>query len=188
MRLKPLPPGQLSPDRRVLHDEIVRGMNAHLSSFISAQSDGALVGPFPPMLHFPEFGKAAWANVRALTENSTLPKAAREVVILAVGAAFGSRYELYAHEIVAGNAGVSPAKIATIVAGQRPHDLDTAESICYDVATVLAHGKVLPDATYQHALQTFGEKQMAELVFMVATYCQLAVLLNAWDIPAPEAD
>lgn len=185
MRLKPLPPDQLSSDRRVLHDEIARGMSAHLSSFTSAQSDGALVGPFPPMLHFPEYGKAAWANVRALTENSTLPKAAREVVILAVGTVFGSRYELYAHEIVARAAGLSPPQIATILAGQRPPDLDATESLCYDVATLLARGKVLPEATYQFALQTLGQQPLAELVYMVATYCQLAVLLNAWDIPAP---
>lgn len=186
MRLKPLPPEQLSPDRRALHDEIALGMNAHLSSFTSTQSDGALVGPFPPMLHFPEYGRAAWANVRALTENSTLPKAAHEVVILAVGTVFGSRYELYAHEIVARHAGLSAAKIATIIAGQRPPGLDTTESLCYDVATLLASGKVLPEATYQFALQTLGGKQMAELVYMVATYCQLAVLLNAYDIPAPQ--
>lgn len=185
MRLKPLPPEQLSPDRLALHDDIVRGMHAHLSSFASMQSDGALIGPFPPMLHFPEFGKAAWANVQALTEHSTLPKTAHEVVILAVGAAFGSRYELYAHEIVVRSIGLSPATIATIVAGQRPPDLTATEGICHDVAVLLAGGKVLPEATYRFALQTLGAQQLAELVYMVATYCQLAVLLNAYDIPAP---
>lgn len=188
MRLTPLPPAQLAPDVRALHDDIVQGMDTHLSDFISARSDGALVGPFPPMLHFPEFGKAAWANVKALTGNSTLPRPAREIVILAIGAIFGCRYELYAHEIVARGVGSSAAKIAALVAGQRPPDLDPIESICHDVAVVLANGKTLPDATYRHALQMLGEKQVAELVYMVATYCQLAVLLNAYDIPAPETE
>ena len=185
MRLEPLPPEALSPERRALHDEIVRGMRAHLSSFTSARSDGALVGPFPPMLHFPGFGKAAWANVQALTENSPLPKAAHEVAILVVGAAYGSRYELYAHEIVAGQAGLPAAQIATIVAGQRPPDLNPLEGICYDVAALLSHGKILPDATYRLALQTLGASQLAELVYLVANYSQLAVLLNAYDVPAP---
>lgn len=145
-------------------------MKAHLSRFISSRSDGALVGLFPPMLHFPEFGKAVWANVQALIENSKLPKPAHEVAILALGAAFGSRCELYAHEIVATGAGLSPARIATIVAGQRPSGLDPTESICYDVAVVLASGEVLPKATYQPALQTFGEKQVAELIYLVANW------------------
>lgn len=188
MRLEPLPPEELDPERRALHERIARGMNAHLSSFTSARADGALIGPFPPMLHFPEFGKAAWANVEALTGNSTLPKAAHEVVILVVGAAFGSRYELYAHAIVARNAGLSSAQIATIVAGQRPPDLDETGSLCYDVAAILAARRTLPEATYQRALRTLGEQQLAELVYLVANYCQLAVLLNAWDVPAPEED
>lgn len=188
MRLEPLPPGPLDPGRRALHDEIVRGMTAHLSSFTSARADGALVGPFPPMLHFPEYGKAAWANVQSLIENSTLPGPAHEVVILVTGAAFGCRYELYAHEIVARRAGLSSAQIAAIVAGQRPTDLSPAEAICYDVAVVLVNGKVLPEATYQLALQTFGAQQLAEVVYLVANYSQLAVLLNAYDVPAPSQE
>lgn len=186
MRLSPLPPEQLASDVRALHEDIARGMNSHLSSFVSERSDGALVGPFPPMLHFPEFGKAAWENVKALIENSKLPKRAHEVAILATGATFGSRYELYAHVLVAKGVGLTPAKIATIAAGQRPSDLAQTESVCYDVAVVLARGRVLPEATYQLALQTFGEKQVAELIYIVANYCQLAVLLNAYDVPAPE--
>lgn len=34
--------------------------------------------------------------------------------------------------------------------------------------------------------ETFGEKQVAELVYLAANYCQRAVLLNVYDIPAPE--
>lgn len=37
------------------------------------------------------------------------------------------------------------------------------------------NGKVLPEVTYQLALETLSEKQMAELVYLVANYCQLAV-------------
>lgn len=88
-------------------------MNSHLSSFISARRDGALVGPFPPMLHFPEFGKAAWRNVEALIDNAKLPKTAHEVAILATRAAFGSRCELYAHARVAKGVGLTPSKMVS---------------------------------------------------------------------------
>ena len=63
-----------------------------------------------------------------------LPKPVREVAILVTGACFNSRYELYAHERVAEGTGLSPAKIATIAAGQRPADLSAAEAAAYDVA------------------------------------------------------
>lgn len=135
----------------VRHEDIARGMNSHLSTFVSERSDGALIGPFPPMLHFPKFGRAAWGNVKALIENPKLPKAAHEVAILATGAAFGARYVLYAHARVAKGVGLTPSKIATISAGQRPSDLDQTESICYDMATTLATGKVLSEPAYRLA-------------------------------------
>ncbi len=71
------------------------------------------------MLHFPQYGAAAWAYNVLLGKDSTLPKAAHEVAILVTGARFHTRYELYAHEHVAFDAGLSAAKIATLVAGER---------------------------------------------------------------------
>lgn len=112
--------------------------------------------------------------------------AQRVLVTAGASGIFSSRCELYAHELVAKGGGLSHAKISTIAAGQRPSDLDPTESTCYGVAVVLASGKILPEVTYQLALQTFGGKQVAELVYLVANYCQLAVLLNAYDVPAPE--
>ena len=86
--------------------------------------------------------------MKALIEHAKLPKTAHEVAILATGAAFTSQYDLYAHERVAQGVGLTPSKIATIAAGQRPSDLDETEGICYDVATTLATGKVLSEPTY----------------------------------------
>ena len=68
---------------------------------MSQRADGALIGPFPPMLRFPQFGGPVWAFTKALIEHAALPKPVREVAILATGAHFGSRYEPYAHERVA---------------------------------------------------------------------------------------
>ncbi|MBS0380921.1 MAG: hypothetical protein JSR56_00695 [Proteobacteria bacterium] len=50
---------------------------------------------------------------------------------------------------------------------------------------MFAGGGVLPKAACRPALQALGKKQVAELACMVANYCQLVVLLNAYDIPAP---
>jgi len=53
---------------------------------------------------------------QALAGNSVLLKAAREVVILATAARFGSLYELYSHEAVAAEIGLPASKIRTIAA------------------------------------------------------------------------
>ena len=125
--------------------------------FVARQPDGALIGPFPALLTFPQFGEPAWAFVKALIKHSSLPERAREVAILVAGAAFASRYELYAHEHVAAQAGLSPTKIAAIVAGQRPIDLDREEMVAYNVAHLLSRGGTLPDTTYRVAIDTFGD-------------------------------
>lgn len=152
MRVAPYPPDEMPPAVRALHDDMAEKVAQHLKGFVSARTDGALVGPFPPMLRFPQFGQGAWAYTKALIENSTLPKPAHEVAILVTGAAFNSRYELYAHERVAVSVGLSPAKVATIAAGQRPADLTEQEQAAYDAAAALAGGRSLPESTYRRAL------------------------------------
>ncbi len=185
MRLAPIPPSGLSNDQRALDASIRAGIKAHLQGLVSERKGGALVGPFIPMLHFPQFGKPSWDYVMALAENSTLPKPAHEVAILVTGARFRSRYELYAHEHVAVRAGLSAAKIATIVAGERPSDLTAEEGIAYDVASSLCRGAQLPEATYRAAVQAFGDQGVAELVFLIGAYCLVSVMLNAYDVSVP---
>jgi 4-carboxymuconolactone decarboxylase len=184
MRLAPLPPEALSPAQRALYDDMRAVIAGHFKGFVSKRPDGALVGPFNPMLHFPQYGQAAWDYTKALT-SSTLPKPAHEVAILVVGARFNSRYELYAHEHVAANGGLDPSKIATIVAGERPGGLTPEESAAYDVAAALGRGGPLPEATYQAGRAAFGDQGMADLVYLVGGYCLVSVILNAYDVSVP---
>jgi alkylhydroperoxidase family enzyme len=188
MRLNPIPPENLSSEQRPLFDRIQAGIESHFKGFISKRADGALIGPFNAMLHFPQFGTANWDYITALVEHSTLPKPSHEVAILVVGARYSSRYELYAHEHVAARSGLSEAKIATIVAGERPGDLTREEGIAYDVASKLAGGGQLPEATYQAALSAFGNQGTAELVYVIAGYCLTSVLLNAYDVSVPGSE
>lgn len=185
MRLAPLPPEQLDPAVRPLHDRMAQAIAQHLKGFVSHRDDGALVGPFAPMLHFPQFGGPAWDYTQALIDHSTLPKPAHEVAILVTGAAFNSRYELYAHERVGEAAGLSAEKVATITAGQRPADLTEPEAAAYDVAAALTGARQLPETTYQRALAAFGEAGVAELVYLIGGYCLVSVLLNAYDVSVP---
>lgn len=185
MRASPYPPAAMPADLRPLHDEMNAYVAEHLKGFVSHRSDGALVGPFAPMLRFPDFGRAAWTYTKALIDNARLAKPAHEVAILATGAAFNSRYELYAHERVGEAAGLSAEKVATIAAGQRPADLTEEEQAAYDVAVTLAGGRQLPASTYNRAVRAFGVQQTAELIYLVGGYCLVSLLLNAYDMSVP---
>ncbi len=186
MRLQPITPAEMTEEQRTLNEKMVEGIRKNLHGFKSEQEDGALIGPFPAMLHFPQFGAAAWEVFTALSKNSTLPKPAHEVAILATGARLHSRYELYAHERVAAGTGLSSTKIATITAGQRPADLTEEEAIAYDVASRLSQGGQLGDTTYKAAVKAFGDQGTAELFYLIGCYCLISVLLNGYDVPVPE--
>ena len=188
MRLPPLPPETLSSELREVHDEIAALVARTQERIVALDPQSALIGPFPAMLHFPQFGVPALVFQRSLSSEARLPKTVREVAILTVGAAFGARYELYAHEITAAEVGLSRSQVATLAAGDRPSELDDEEAIAYDVARVLVSGHILPASTYARALEVLGRDGVGELVFLIGGYCLIAMLLNAFDVPVPDAD
>jgi len=117
---------------------------------------------------------------------STLPKSVREVAILVTGTKFHSGYELYAHILIAELRGLSDEKIATIVSGQRPVDLEEDEALVYDFTFALVNGGLLPELVYKKAIHQFGEESTAELIYLIGLYCMVSITLNGFDVPIPE--
>jgi 4-carboxymuconolactone decarboxylase len=187
MRLPIIPPAELSSEQKPLYDDMREGIARNFQGFINVRDDGALLGPWNPWIHEPQFGKPVWELTKAMVTKPSLPPAVREVAILVTGAHFRSAYELYAHVIVAEHRGLSDEKLATIVAGQRPVDLTRQEAVAYDVASALVGGGVLPELTYRAAIEQFGQHGAAELSYLVGLYFLVSVTLNTFDVPVPES-
>jgi 4-carboxymuconolactone decarboxylase len=185
MRLPLLPPNSLTSDQQDLYDDMVDVIERNFGELVARRRDGALIGPFNAWLHFPQFGKPAWAFNRAMWEHSVLPAAIHQLVILVTAAKFGARFEIYGHEYFAQRAGLAEQKIATIVAGERPADLTDEEGVAYDMAAALNRGGPLPETTYRAVLTNFGEAAVAEIVFLVGCFSMVGVTLNAFDASVP---
>lgn len=188
MRIKPLIPEMLSPDVRYVHDEIARLVGHSQEQVSMMNAEGALLGPFPPMLQYPQFGIPALTFLRSLDNHATLPKTVREVAILTVGGTLGARFELYAHEIMAEAFGIPAGIISTLASGHRPDGLSDEEAVAHDIARTLVAGRIVPDATYRYAVQLLGQEGVAELFFLIGGYCLIAMVLNGFNIPAPDND
>src|ERR1035438_6177097 len=88
-------------------------------------------------------------------------------------------YEIYAHVLVAELRGIDDDKIATIIAGRRPGGSHARRS------RRLRPGRVLPELTYQQAVDLFGEEGTAEFIYLVGLYCMVSVKLTGFDVPIP---
>lgn len=186
MRIQPLPPDALGNEVRPVHEEIARLVGHSQSQVTMVDAAGALLGPFPAMLHYPQFGIPALSFIRTLDMQATLDKKIREVAILTVAGAFGARFELYAHEIMAAAFGISPDVIASLAANSQPHGLTEQELIAHTIAHALVNRHIVPDSTYKRAVQLLGQDAVAELFFLIGGYCFIAIILNGFDMPAPE--
>ncbi|HEY2532441.1 MAG TPA: carboxymuconolactone decarboxylase family protein [Xanthobacteraceae bacterium] len=188
MRLPLLPPRSLSAEQRALYDDIMSVVNHSFGSFVAMRQDGTLIGPFNSMLHFPAFGRAAWAFNKTMYEHTTLPNSILQVAVLVTATRVGARYQIYGHEHLAESAGLARAKIATIVAGERPVDLTRQEAVAYDVATALNWCAPLPETIYQAGVDAFGERGMAEIIYLVACFHMVGIVLNGYAVPVPGED
>lgn len=188
MRLPLLAPADLSPEQRALYDNMRAGIERNFAGFKTIADNGALMGPWNPWLHEPKFGKPIWDLTLALSVSPSLPRSAREVAILVTGTVFHSAYELYAHVIAAERNGLSDDKLATILAGQRPVDLNSDEGVAYDVASALLRHGTLPELNYRQAVKQFGQRGAAELIYLVGFYCLVSITLNGFNVPVPGSE
>lgn len=182
MRALPMLPEEMNPEVRFVHDEVYKMVTRIQGPVPMVNEQGALIGPFPPMLRFPQFGIPALSFVRSLDNHATLPNKVKETAILTVGAALNCSFILYAHEIMADHFGFPPESVAALSSGIRPSGLTIEESIAFEAAEVLAKGFVLSDSQYGHAVEVLGEQATAELIFLISAYAMLAMVLNGFDV------
>jgi alkylhydroperoxidase family enzyme len=186
MRLPLIPPENLTPDQKLLYDDMRKGIARNFNAFKVEREDGALMGPWNPWLHEPRVGKAIWDLTLAMTAEASLPDNVRQIAILVVGARFDAAYEIYAHIAVAERDGMALERLATLVADIKPTDFSPEESVAYDVAYALARGSVLPEPLYRLAVKTFGQHGANELIYLVGLYSLVSTTLNGFNVPAPE--
>lgn len=186
MRLSPISPDQLSAAQLLVAQKIHYNLENFLTGFIATREDGALLGPFIPMVHFPDYGAALLKFNDAIAKDTSLSPVLREIAILVTGTHFRARYETYAHSLTALKFGLSATKISAICSGQRPPDLEPDEAVIYDITASLIKGGLLSDFTYQLAVDSFGKRGLAEITYLIGNYCLISILLNTYDIPVPD--
>lgn len=188
-RLRKLDVRALDDEQRALYREVVSGPRSRgPQSFALRDEAGRLEGPFNAMLLSPRLGGALQALGARVRYSARLSDRARELAILAVGYAWRSDFEIYAHERVARSAGRTDAELAAVRDGRFGELGDPAERLVALLARALATRSDLTDQEYQAGRDSFGDEGLFELTTLVGYYATLALQLRVFRVPVPGRD
>lgn len=183
-------PSTLTPEQQKLFDSIMANQLpwANDSGFEISTGDGRLIGPFNTFLRHPEIALRFLEFAAAESGHTSLTERVREVVIVAVGAAWGSgaQYELYAHRIVAAQMGLSSNVVHALTKGEVPGELGDDEKLAIRVTRQLLIEHRLDDDLYRAAEQAFGQRGLYDIGAVMGQYQTVCTLLTMFQVPAPE--
>ena len=171
-RMPPLPKEQLTDEQ-----------TQALAEFVAAL--GQPTGPWNVLLRSPELMKRTRGLSDYLRFESPLPGYLREFVILMTARQWGQNYEWNAHYPLAIDEGFSAEMAQAIVEGRRPDGMLEDEEILYDFVLELQRNHSVSDATYERAVERFGEQGVVETVSLVGYYTMISMILNTARTPLP---
>jgi 4-carboxymuconolactone decarboxylase len=189
-RLPSLKPEDMNETQRGLYERLVASFKpwADTAGFEVIAADGSLLGPLNPLLFSPALGAAQIEVFHADRANSSLPPRVHEIIILTIGMAWSSDYEVYAHRAVGRLAGLPDDVIATLVADKPPDFRNEQEAIAHEFTQQLVDEHRVDAETYARADHAFGHKGLVDMVLLIGLYLATCSLINAFEIPAIEQE
>ena len=187
-RLPHLKPAEMEKELRAFYDDVTRELYHPGLPHITKLEEGQMVGPFTAMLNFPKFGEPLFRLQLRVLKQSHIPKDINELFILVISAHEGAAYAVYAHELLALDAGLPPAVTEAVIEGREPALHEPEEKAAYALAVALTKKGAVPDEVYAEALAHFGADGVSALVNTAALFKYLSTLMNAYDEPIPGAE
>jgi 4-carboxymuconolactone decarboxylase len=177
-RFRPLSYAELTPDQRAYADrEIAAGRKPQ-------------TGPFNIYLRSPEMAELSRPLSDYLRFKAPTPRKLKEIAIMLTARYWGGQYVWYSHRQQALDAGLSPAFIAALAAGERPASMSADEATTYDFVTQLLTTRQASDSNFQAMTALVGERGIVELVALMGQYTGLTMLfvVDRYPVPAGAPD
>jgi 4-carboxymuconolactone decarboxylase len=177
LRLSPLTRESLPEDQRRFFDAVRAIRRRPISGpfIVTINSSPDLAARFAHLGHY--------FHSRGQADESILSARVRTFVALVGSRALNVPYEWNAWVGWALEAGVPQATADAIRDGREPAQLTNEETVVRDYCRELTSGvHQLTSATYQRALQLFGEQGVTELAVCLGYFAMIAFPLNAFEI------
>ena len=172
-RFKPLTYAELTPEQRAFADKEIAGGRKPET------------GPFNIYLRSPEADQLGRPYNDYLRFKAPTPRKFKEIAIMLTARYWGGQYVWYSHRQQALDAGLSPAFISAMAAGERPASMSADEATMYDFTTQLLTTRQVSDANFKAMVDHFGERGIVETVALMGHYTGLTMLFVVDRYPVP---
>jgi 4-carboxymuconolactone decarboxylase len=178
-RFRPLSYAELTPEQKAYADkELAAGRSA---------SGG---GPFNIHLRSPEYAELSAPLTNYLRFKAPMQRKLKEIAIMLTARFWGGQYVWYSHRQQALDAGLSPAFISAMAAGERPANMTADEAVVYDFCTELLQTRQVSDANFKAFAERFGERGVVETIATMGHFHALTALfaVDRYPLPADAPD
>src|ERR1700686_5055742 len=147
-------------------------------------------GPSNIYLRSPEMAELSRPLTEYLRFKSPMQRKLKEIAIMLTARFWGGQYVWYSHRQQALDAGLAPAFISAMAAGERPTDMSGDEAAVYDFATELLQTRQVSDANFKNMVDRFGERGVVETVGLMGHFHTLTMLfvVDRYPVPAGAPD
>jgi 4-carboxymuconolactone decarboxylase len=164
----------MTPEQKRAYDEAAAGPRGHAPA------------PMAAWIRNPELARRSQKIGEYIRFEISLPGRLRELAVLVVARYWSAHHEWRIHKKEALKHGLSDSIVKAITARRRPEFENEADRVVYDVANSMLEMRCVPDALYQEALKTLGEKELVELICVIGYYTYVSMTLGAFEIGQPE--
>jgi alkylhydroperoxidase family enzyme len=116
-----------------------------------------------------------------LSDKNDLPPRERELIILRTGFLCSAGYEWAQHEVIGRDCGLTDVEIQRIKEGPKSPLWTDQERALLDATDELVRDHFISDTTWA-ALDPLTDKQKMDVVFTVAQYTQVSMILNSFGV------
>jgi AhpD family alkylhydroperoxidase len=149
---------------------------------------GELLDLYRMLLHSPPIAEGWRGLMTAVRQQTTLPGALREMIIIRIAHLNGASYEAEQHIEIALNEGVSPGQIGALADWQQmPTLFDEAERAALAITDQMTRQVRVDRQSWQSARALWSDREIVELVATIASYNMVSRFLEALEIHAKKS-
>jgi 4-carboxymuconolactone decarboxylase len=174
MRVPKLTYEQLTPEQKVVWDEVVAGPRKKMH------------GPFFVWLHSHELLSRGQQLGLYARFHSGLPQRLSELCILITSARWRASGEWVDHAPIARELGIDAEALEALRKGEPAKFKSDDEQVVYDMAQELLRTHEVSDATYKRAEAVLGMRGVIDIIAVLGYYGWIAMTLKVFKLPPGE--